>query len=169
MERTLPSSQPLSRHSLFILPLLVLILTRLGAEIAVVLLPLKLAWLPAFLVYYVCIYLSVQWARRKGLISLSSRAYTFRPVPPVGWLLLGVILPALIPLGVFTKNISAVSLSFFGYILLFSLINPWFEEVFWRQLLFHLPGKKWVAVLYSAGLFSFSHYFFWGLIGSRVG
>ncbi len=48
--------------------------------------------------------------------------------------------------------------------LLFALINPFFEEIYWRgYLLFALPFPKWLAVAYSTALFIASHPLMWGV------
>ena len=47
-------------------------------------------------------------------------------------------------------------------VLLYALVNPYFEEGFWRGLLDELPAPPVTRGLYSAFLFGFSHYFLWG-------
>lgn len=45
---------------------------------------------------------------------------------------------------------------------MFALVNPCFEDAFWRGLLAHMPLSARGRMLVSATLFSFSHYVLWG-------
>jgi len=72
------------------------------------------------------------------------------------------MIPGLLALPLFVTNVKAVPLIFLGFILLFSIINPFFEEIFWRGLLHYMPVSSRTKILYSSILFSFSHYFLWG-------
>lgn len=74
----------------------------------------------------------------------------------------GVILPALLPLGFFVLNVTLVPLAVLGAIIVFAIVNSYFEEVFWRGLMVYLPASDWVRILYSGTLFAFSHWFFMG-------
>jgi len=50
--------------------------------------------------------------------------------------------------------------------LLFALINPWFEELYWRGILLDAIVDwfpKWVGVLYTTLLFVLSHPLMWGV------
>lgn len=146
---------------LFVLPLFVLLVTRLGIEASVALLPLRWAWLPSFAVYYVAIAVSVWYAKRR-LNTPFPAVGRLRPLPS-GWLLLwGVGLPALLPLGVFILNVQNVPWPMLVGIGLFAAVNPLFEDAFWRGLLAWLPLPKWAVVVVSAALFSVSHYVLWG-------
>ncbi|MBO0935953.1 CPBP family intramembrane metalloprotease [Fibrella sp. HMF5335] len=150
----------ISLRRLIALPFVVLLLTRLGIELSVHLLPMRWAWLPAFGLYYATTSASILFANRYWGIPIGLMS---RLSPRPSWsLLVSVVIPALLPLGVFVFNIKAVSLPMLGGIGLFALINPWFEESFWRGLLTHLPLSRWGRILLSAALFSFSHYFLWG-------
>jgi membrane protease YdiL (CAAX protease family) len=144
------------------MPIAVLFCTRLGIEISVILLPMRYAWILSFLIYYLCIIVCIVYVSKKYNITLSRGYYSLYPVPRARYLFWCVILPALLPLGVFIQNIRAAPVSFIFYILLFSCINPYFEETFWRGLLYHMPTSTRTKMLYSSSLFSFSHYFLWG-------
>lgn len=50
--------------------------------------------------------------------------------------------------------------------LLFALINPWLEEIYWRGVLLDAAADiwpKWVSVLYTTFLFVLSHPLMWGV------
>ena len=74
---------------------------------------------------------------------------------------IGVLLPALLPIMAFIMHIKDVPTIFILYIIIFSCINPFFEEIFWRGLLVNISGNKNIKAIYSSALFSFSHLLFW--------
>lgn len=50
--------------------------------------------------------------------------------------------------------------------LIFALINPWFEEIYWRGLLLDAVVDwfpKWIGVIYTTIFFVLSHPFMWGV------
>ena len=50
--------------------------------------------------------------------------------------------------------------------LLFAIINPWFEEYYWRGVLLDgllIKFPKWFAILYTTILFVISHPLMWGV------
>lgn len=57
------------------------------------------------------------------------------------------------------------------FVLLFALINPWLEEMYWRGALLEAESgwPVWLNVLYSTLLFVMSHPLMWGVfsIGNR--
>lgn len=150
-----------SSRALLVLPFFVLLFTRIGIEGSVRLLPLRWAWLPAFAGYYLAIAVSIWYAGRHLGVVIPSVG-TWRPRPSNRLVLLGLVLPALLPLGVFVSNVRAVPLPVLMGILGFALVNPFFEDAFWRGLLASVPLTRWGRILFSATLFSFSHYFLWG-------
>lgn len=146
---------------LIILTFVLLAMTRLGIEISGVFVDRRLSWIPSFLCYYLVIYLSYRWAVKKELIPPFVAKLTFKPIPTFWVLFWGVVIPGLLPLPVFIESSDKVPNVFFLYITIFALINPWFEEIFWRHTLSHLPLSKWKIILISASFFAFSHYWFW--------
>jgi uncharacterized protein len=149
------------RWTLFLAPLFVLGVTRLGIEASVRLLPMHVAWIPAFLVYYVTIEACVRVARRSLAIP-APRFGGLRPLPPLRLLVSAIVLPALVLLIFFVKNVAVVPRGVLALVVLYALLNPYFEETFWRGLLDALPAPGWVRGLYSAACFGFSHYILWG-------
>lgn len=147
---------------LFLMPLFVLIFTRIGIEICARFLPMHLSWIPSFGIYYISIEICLWFAKKKLNITVDTKKSGLFPLPSLKLLVIGLILPALIPLGVFTGNYKIVPTISFVYILVFAVINPFFEEAFWRGLLVNLPINPQKRQLFSGFLFSFSHYFLWG-------
>lgn len=86
-----------------------------------------------------------------------------KPTGKKGWSVLALLV-GLIPLSILLMNLSLIKLNLvFILWVLFALINPFFEEVFWRGfLLDSLPMPKWAACLYSTLLFVISHPIMWG-------
>ncbi len=151
-----------SRKMLFLLPVVLLLVTRLGIEISVRIFDLRFSWIPAFMVYYAVIEWSFFYAKRKLAIEPVSISFSLRPAPKWNRLVFGVIVPALLPFGFFLLNVNAVPITFLVFIIVFALVNPYFEERFWRGLLSFLPAGNKVKIFYSALLFCGSHYFLWG-------
>lgn len=90
-----------------------------------------------------------------------------KPVHNPKWLAIALALGIFPALGILLPNFSLLfeytTLTLF--LILFALINPWFEEGYWRGLLLdagsHFP--RWLIVLYSTILFVLSHPLMWGV------
>lgn len=89
------------------------------------------------------------------------------------WLIIGILIGVFPISGILIPNYTLVIEYplIASLVLLFALINPWFEQMYWRGLLLDAGRKlpKWVIVIYSSILFSLSHFFLWGIfsIGNR--
>lgn len=147
---------------LFFAPLIVLLITRMGIELFANILPLKFSWIPSFITYFTVIELVILFCKRNLGITLNNLSFTLKPFPQTKRFIFGIVIPALLPLGFFVLNINRVPVSFFALILVFAILNPFFEESFWRGLLSHIPANNKTIIFYSAFLFGFSHYFLWG-------
>ena len=112
--------------------------------------------------YYLSIVLTVIVSKRLLSVGWRELSFRFRPFPGFKKLILFIIIPGLLPLPVFILHVGKIPPIFILYIIIFSLINPFFEEIFWRGLIYYLPVRKIHSNLISAALFSFSHYLFWG-------
>ncbi|GAB6118998.1 CPBP family intramembrane glutamic endopeptidase [Dysgonomonas termitidis] len=153
---------PILKYFLVLSPILVLIITKIIVEICTKKIEPQISWLPSFIGYYLTILLMFFIAKKINLVSFKDIFnFSFKPIPKVSWILAGVIFPALIPLNVSILKIGLVPFEYMIYILIFSVINPIFEETFWRGLLAHIPFNRIFIILYSAILFGFSHYLFW--------
>jgi membrane protease YdiL (CAAX protease family) len=150
------------RQWLWLAPILVFSLTYSGIEWSVGKYPVHRAWIPSFVFYYLSIVLTVILSMRLLKVEWRELSFRLRPFPKFKRLLFLILIPGLLPLPVFILHVGKIPPIFFLYIILFSLINSIFEEVFWRGMIFHLPVKKIHSTLISATLFSFSHYLFWG-------
>ncbi len=144
------------------MPFFVLLFTRGGIEISVRLLPLRYSWIPAIAFYYLSIGACLLYSRRRLGLHIDYGTLSRRSFPKLRLFVFGIAFPAIIPLWVFVKNVGVVPPEFVFYIVLFSLINPFFEESFWRGLLDKIDAGRTFRIFYSALLFSFSHYFLWG-------
>ncbi len=144
---------------MFLLPLVVVGVGRLGAVVAHRVLPMQPAMAATLAVYYALIALSVLWVRRA--VPGAQRAPSFSSGRwPAAWrVLVAVVLPAL-PLAVFfLRNLGPVAPAAAAGVIVFSAFSATCEETFWRGLMVHLPGSDWVRILYPAAVFSFMHWF----------
>jgi Predicted protease of the Abi (CAAX) family len=119
------------------------------------------AWVPLALVYWGatgwCIYAF------KG--NKRIRDWLQKPKPSKGSLI------ASLALGMFPLSILAMNYKLFDSVLLvvlwlvFALVNPWFEELYWRGLLLDAAGPwpKWLGAVYTTALFVLSHPLMWGV------
>lgn len=151
----------LNRFLLFS-PVLVLILTRLGIELFTNIFNSQISWIPAFLGYYVSIiivYLIIRFVFNTQI--LKQLDFRLKPTPKLGLLVLTVLIPAILPIGAFITQSQFVPKIFYVYILIFAIINAPFEEIYWRGILAYIPGNNFFRNIFTAGLFSFSHFVFW--------
>ena len=150
------------KYFLIASPFFVLIFTKILLNLFIHFFDREISWIPSFIAYYlsisIVIFIAVYHYKVKfdNIFNLS-----FKPFPKVSLFIFGIIFPALLPLGVILNKAQYVPEQFFLYILIFSLINPLFEESLWRGLLSNIPMSNWFKILYSSVLFAFSHYFFW--------
>lgn len=133
----------------------------LGWIIAIVLTPIMKEWtfIPLAFVYWgttIAIVLkTVGFQKIKKMFK--------KPIGKKRWNILALFV-GLIPLSILLMNLSLLKLD---YVLIlwiaFALINPFFEEIFWRGFLIDaLPMSKRSACLYSTFLFVVSHPIMWG-------
>ncbi|MEH7346530.1 CPBP family intramembrane glutamic endopeptidase [Bacillus sp. JJ1532] len=90
-----------------------------------------------------------------------------KPVFIKKWLLFGLLIGIFPAVGILLPNVNLLleypHITLF--LLLFALINPWFEEGYWRGLLLD-AGESFprrVTIMYSTLLFVLSHPFMWGV------
>jgi membrane protease YdiL (CAAX protease family) len=148
-------------------PLIVLILgyvmARVGGELLGV-----WVWIPLILAYWGLLAFFMFWGAGRETMRMWLRPAQGAP----GWSVLAVLV-GLIPLPILLMNWSLLrALTVWVPWLLFALINPWFEEGYWRGLLLDASAtwKGWLRVLYTSGLFALSHPALWGVnsIGNRT-
>ncbi|MFJ7951418.1 lysostaphin resistance A-like protein [Lysinibacillus sp. NPDC096418] len=120
------------------------------------------AWIPLALVYWsslgFCIYYFKGDQSIKNWLGKSKSSKS--------WITLSLLI-GMFPLTILIMNFHLFdSISLVLLWLLFALINPWFEELFWRGVL--LDGllawyPKWLCILYTTALFVLSHPLMWGV------
>lgn len=148
---------------LLLSPVLIILLGYLTARIAGIWLGLW-AWVPLALVY---------WGAQGYLIWRygDRRRWLARGDGGRGWVI-GTVIVGLIPLSILILNYKlladpVVLISW----LLFALINPWFEEGYWRGLLGDVTAAwpAWLSAAFTTILFVLSHPLMWGVhsIASR--
>jgi uncharacterized protein len=112
------------------------------------------AWVPLIAVYWaLCLAIPV------FLGKADVKSYFSRPTGIVLWPVLSLVV-GLIPLPIFIFNLQIVTSPLLIALWIgFALINPFFEEIFWRgYLLEALPfNRKWLRAAYSTGLFVILH------------
>ena len=120
------------------------------------------AWVPLTIVYWstlgICIYSFKGNKRINDWLKKSQPSRLF------------VILSLV--LGMFPLSILILNYQLFDSVLLvilwllFAIINPWFEELYWRGLLLDAADKwmpKWMSAVYTTIFFVLSHPFMWGV------
>lgn len=148
---------------LIVSPIIVLFLTWLFVQFSITLFEPVISWIPAFVAYYSVITLVMVFGCKCFSLSIKEIIkVNFKPIPQFKFLFWGIFIPALIPLNALLSKYEYIPFEFFVYIIIFALINPWFEEAFWRGFLVQMDKSKAFKVIYSSVLFGFSHYLFWG-------
>jgi CAAX protease family protein len=119
------------------------------------------AWLPTMVLFWACIAGLI--ACVGGMTQVNRWLQPARGAPV--WCLLAVVV-GLLPLPTFVKHWSVVRPPPILFAcLVFSLVNPWFEEGYWRGLLLDAT-ERWgglPSVTYSAVWFAVSHPLIWGV------
>lgn len=119
------------------------------------------AWVPTMLLFWATIAITVIWF--KGRHALAGWLQPARGTALWGALGIGVgllSLPGFLVHGQIVRDPLI-----FCFWLAFALINPWFEEAYWRGMLMDATGS-WgglLSVVYSAAWFALSHPLIWGV------
>ena len=147
------------RNLILLSPLLVIACGHLFARVCVRFLG-AWTWLPLMLVYWALLLGCVLGAREWPLLVAAYKRPSGRP-----WWLAGLAvgllpLPLLLLHGRLLRDPLLTCLW-----LLVAVINPFFEESYWRGLLGEATGSwpAWAACLYSSLLFTASHPLMWGV------
>lgn len=144
----------MKRAILIISPFIVIGLGHIAARIAVSAIG-TWAWIPVVLLYWGLLGALVAWGSGpKAMQRWLAPARGSR-----GWTALALVV-GLIPLPILLQNFHLLAdpAVFVGW-LLFALINPWFEEFYWRGLLLDATADwpAWASGLYSIVLFVAFH------------
>ncbi|MBP3886161.1 MAG: CPBP family intramembrane metalloprotease [Cellulosilyticum sp.] len=110
------------------------------------------------IMYYICITYFVMRDQKFDL----KKAYACPKLKV--WTVLVAIFTGFLPLFVFITNIELLSHQYMILWLVFAIVNPFFEETFWRGYVIQgLETSPIVAVLLSTVLFTLSHPLMWGV------
>lgn len=96
-----------------------------------------------------------------------------RPIFIKRWLIIGIIIGVFPIAGILLQNLNLINLypGVFAFVIIFALINPWFEEGYWRGILLDAGERcpRWFNIVYSSILYAVSHPLMWGIysIGNR--
>ena len=120
------------------------------------------AWVPLALVYWSSLGMCIYYF--KG--DKSVKDWLGKSNPSKLWVTLSLLL-GMFPLTILMMSYHLfASISLILFWLMFALINPWFEELYWRGVL--LDGllawfPKWISILYTTLFFVLSHPLMWGV------
>ncbi|MEK5231929.1 CPBP family glutamic-type intramembrane protease [Lysinibacillus sp. FSL K6-0232] len=120
------------------------------------------AWIPLAIVYWSLLGFAIYFfkdTRNLGDWFQKSRKSPF-------WITITMLI-GMFPLTILMMNYHLFESAWLiFYWLVFALINPWFEEYYWRGVLFdRLLTKypKWFVIFYTTALFVISHPLMWGV------
>jgi membrane protease YdiL (CAAX protease family) len=86
-----------------------------------------------------------------------------KPAGKTGWLILSIIV-GFLPFSIVIMSLSVITVPLMLLSILFSIINPFFEELYWRGFaLDYTFRSKLLSSIYSSILFILSHLFIWGV------
>lgn len=118
------------------------------------------SWLPTMLLFWAVIAGVVAWARRDAPLG----TWLARPRGGATWSILAVLVSVGAARELLAGWRTLECPSVLALWLVFGLVNPWFEECFWRGLLIDAAGRwKAAGVVYSTALFAISHPLIWGV------
>jgi len=147
------------RAMMFLLPFVLIGLSRLGTETSLRLFSLRGALIAAPAVYYALIAVSVRLVRRL-VPGAGSALSLYSGRRPAAWrVALAIALPALPLFIFFIRSLAPIAPAAVAGVIVFALVNGTLEETFWRGVMAHLPARDWVRIVYPAAVFSFMHWF----------
>ena len=98
---------------------------------------------------------------------LSIKKYFDKPSGKIGWLILAIIVGCT-TIPIFLRILPIVNLPLLILSILFAIINPFFEEIYWRGFVLDFTfSLKIMSVIYSTILFVISH-LIWGIYSLGV-
>lgn len=155
--------QKIIKNPAVIAPLAIILLGFLVATIANTLIG-AWAFIPLALVYW----LSILYVVKPNKASFVE--FFKKPQGKLIWQLLTYI-PAIFTLVAFVMGLKVITIEPLLVLLsvVFILVNPVMEEMFWRGWLLHrLPWSQPVNIAYSTLLFTLSHYCMWGVFSVTI-
>lgn len=119
------------------------------------------AWVPTMLVFWTLIAIAVKW-----LAGARAVARWLQPAQgSMFWAVLGIGVGLLSLHGFLSHWQILHDPLILAFWLAFALINPWFEEAYWRGLLMDATASwgAFLSISYSAAWFALSHPLIWGV------
>ncbi|MFP7224462.1 CPBP family intramembrane glutamic endopeptidase [Priestia filamentosa] len=120
------------------------------------------AWIPLAIVYWSSLGFCIVYFKENKQVKDWLKKPENSILPIILSLLLGMF-----PLSILIINYKLfVSIVLIVLWILFALINPWFEELYWRGVLLDAAIEwfpKWMSILYTTILFVLSHPLMWGV------
>jgi membrane protease YdiL (CAAX protease family) len=116
-------------------------------------------FIPVFVLYWgMTFFTTIKFAGISGI-----KSWLQKPEGKIGWLILSIAI-GFIPLQILLTNLHIISFPLILLSIPFVLLNPFFEELYWRGFVlgFTFPSKV-LSSLYSSILFILSHLFIWGV------
>jgi uncharacterized protein len=153
------ANEPMRRWATLLSPILV-IAVGMGTQHAVGRHLGAWSWAPTIVAFWCCIAGVIAWTRQHRPI----RSWFAHPRGGWMWSLIavgvGLVSAQEFMSGWRTLLSSSVLVSW----LVVGLVNPWFEESYWRGALIDATGRwKLLGVVYSAATFALSHPLIWGV------
>ena len=116
-------------------------------------------FVPAFIVYWGLSVLIV--LKLAGVLYIKNLFN--KPAGKISWLILSIIV-GFIPFSMVLSRLSIITVPLMMLSILFSTINPFFEELYWRGFaLDYTFRSKVLSSIYSSIIFILSHLFIWGV------
>ena len=116
-------------------------------------------FVPAFIVYWG---LSALIVAKFGGFAYIQNLFR-RPAGKTGWLILSIVV-GFIPFSIFLDSFSLFTVPLALLSILFAILNPFFEELYWRGFVLDYTFRsKWLSSIYSGILFILSHLCIWGV------
>ena len=125
-------------------------------------------FIPSVLVYWLLTFMVVILDCKKKNISISSY---LKNTKAKFYLIILSLIVGCIPLPIFIFYVKNLNTSFLIISWAFvAIINPFFEEVFWRGYMLEHKAKMplFIKVIYSTTLFTLSHVFIWGVFSTAM-
>ncbi len=146
---------------LLISPVLIIGIQRV---IAIALFPIQSnwVWVPFVLVYWLIIFMLVKIFAPQ----MTLREIIKRPVGSWGWPIVALAV-GLSGISFCLENLDYYTVP--GYVIagfVLALINPFFEETYWRKLMLDAFSHKSMAIFYNSTLFGLLHLFSFSVISS---
>jgi uncharacterized protein len=116
-------------------------------------------FIPVFVLYWgISFLITVKFAGISGI-----KNWLQKPSGKMGWLILSVLV-GFIPFQIFLTNLQIITVPLMLLSMPFVLLNPFFEELYWRGFALDFTFKsKVLSSIYSSILFIISHLFIWGV------